>query len=508
MFYRFPSCPKSISLYLKYLIALLILFAINVSPSKAQGESFWTEQERIPEYADEASEPPYLIVDSNRTVHAFNAQPLNLDDPESSNAIMYRQWTPENGWSFPNDILLDSDGAGLLLVGAVSDQAGRVHLIIQRGGDIYYTKNYLVDAGLSTGWSTPILIAGSTERSRPGVVNVASIATNEDGSEVVVIYGGTQFGNGLYFTSSSDDGNSWSEPYPIYLTGDESIIVTDPELFAGKSGKVHAVWSTFLDDGSAGPGLYTHYDPQARAWIEPTELDATGIRTPSVIEKDGELFVGYYHANGNHNWWRKSGDYGVTWSLPRQMSSLHRGTNGRISFAVDGENILHAFFGQRIDDNNHGMWHKIYSGSTFSNLEAVVRGRQIRDRVGGKGFDPRAARAVIVNGNTVLVTWATDGAGGVNGAWYSYKRLDAPELPSVALESPTITVIGTSVPAEPLATSTSSSEEALPISDADLFKESPRLSQNPQMSIYIGVIPVVLLLTGIIFLYFVFKRKN
>ena len=55
--------------------------------------------------------------------------------------------------------------------------------------------------------------------------------------------------------------------------------------------------------------------------------------------------------------------------------------------------------------------------------------------VGSNGFGPRSARAVVSNGNVILVTWGTDGFQGTNGAWYSYKKIDAPELPTELLPS-------------------------------------------------------------------------
>ena len=491
----------------KYLFPLLLIFGLNVSPSKAQGEAFWSSQERIPDYPDSIEEPPFLIGDTNHTVHAFNSQPLNLDDSNSPSAIFYRQWSLDNGWTYPNDILIDTEGAGLVLLGTAYDSSGLARLIYQRNGEIFYTQNYLVDANNATSWSDPIKIADSSERSRPGVINVAAMGASQDGSEIVVIYSGNQDGNGLYFTNSSDGGNSWTEPYPIYLTGDETIIVTDPKIYADEAGMFHVVWSTFLDDGSAGPGFYTNFDPKTKVWRDVSELDMPGIRTPSIFEKDGDLFVSYYHQNVNGNWWRRSSDNGNTWSLPEQISPQHVGTNGSVSFVVDGANTLHAFFGERIDDNNHGMWHVNFTGATWANLEAVVRGPQIRDGLGGNGFDPRSARAVIVNGNTVLVTWATDGAGGLNGAWFSYKRLDAPELPSIPLESPTLTanVTGNNL-AVPTPTYTAS--ETPPEANHPNFSTTPEFGQNPQNSIFVGVIPVVLLLAGIVVVFYIFQNKK
>jgi hypothetical protein len=285
------------------------------------------------------------------------------------------------------------------------------------------------------------------------------------------------------------------------------MIVTDPKLFVGESGLFHAVWTTFQDTGFGGPGFYANFDPEIKAWSEPVALDVSGIRTPSVIETQGDIFVSYYHENVNGNWWRRSNDGGITWSLPEQISPQHVGTNGAVSFAVDSGNVLHAFFGERIDENNHGIWHFTFTGATWGNLEAVVRGTQRRERTGGNGFDPRSARAVIVNGNIALVTWGTDGFAGTNGAWYSYKRLDSPELPAVILESPTIVPRSTStsvmVPTETIVIS-----GATPENNTDVFKESPEFMQSPQTSIIIGVVPVVLLLLGMVVMYYFLQDKN
>ena len=486
------------------ILAVLFLLFMQVSQTEAQGSYFWSQQQKIPEYRITTEEPPYLIADRNHTVHAFNSQPLILDDPASPLAIFYRQWTVENGWTFPNDILFDPLGASLHVLGAGYDQAGRVHLVFQKSGDLYYAQNYLENANSATTWLSPLYIAGSSEPYRAGVENVAAIGTDADGNEVVVIFSGQQSGPGLYFTRSSDGGNSWTEPYPIYLTGDDTVIVTDPELYVGESGLFHAVWSTFLEDGSGGPGYYANFEATFNAWSDPVELDVPGIRTPSVMEMNNEVIVSYYHNNVNGNWWRMSKDGGATWSLPEQISSRHVGTNGGVSFVVDGSNVLHAFFGGRIDENNHGLWHITFSGVTWVNLEPVVRGPQIRERAGGNGFDPRSARAVIVNGNVVLVTWGTDGIAGTNGAWYSFKRLDAQELPSMILESPTIETRSTSVVSLP---AVESIESAIPAEDNPLVG-SPEAGPNPQTSLLIGVVPVALLLAGMIFMFYTFQKKK
>jgi hypothetical protein len=496
---RFPF------LGLQSTLMVLLLLVIQVSHAEAQGSYFWSQQQKIPEYRASTEEPPYLIADMNHTVHAFNSQPLNLENPDSPISVFYRQWTLKNGWTYPNDILFDIDGNALNLLGVTNDQSGQVHLIVLRNGAIYYTQNYLANAGNAASWLVPALIAEGAAGYGPGFEIIAAIAADPQGNEIVVIYGGQRDGKGLYSTMSSDGGGSWSDPYPIYLTGDETMVITDPKLFVGETGLFHAVWTTFLDDGNGGPGFYANFDPETFSWSEPLELDEPGIRTPSVIETNGDVFVSYYHHNVNGNWWRRSRDNGVTWTLPEQFSPRHIGTNGAVSFAVDSGNVLHAFFGERIDDNNHGMWHVTFTGSNWTNIEAVVRGPQQRGGTAGNGFDPRSARAVIVNGNTALVTWGTDGFAGTNGAWYSYKKLDMPELPSMDLESPTLIPRSTStIPSNtPIISSIGTAAN-----NPEIHLDEPGAAPNPQISIFAGVIPVLALVFGMIVLYYVVQAKK
>jgi hypothetical protein len=505
----FSLVPGRMLLILRSFILSLLLLNIDVSQPQAQQAYFWSPQERIPQYLYSTEEPPYLIADQNQTVHAFNSQPLNLEEAESTKAVFYRQWTHENGWSFPNDIIFDARGGFVDVLGVSTDQADNVLMILQmRNHEVYYAEAPLVLAGNSGSWSTPIMIADGSIRVTPGIAIVAAVANDRSGENIVVIYGGTN-PSGLYFVSSSDHGMNWTDPYPIYLTGDETMIVKDPKLFIGESNKFHAVWATALQSGFGGPAFYASFDPQLGSWSEPMELDEPGIRTPSVIETQGKILVSYHHINVNGNWWRSSSDGGETWSLPELLSDRHVGTNGAVSFTVDGDNVLHAFFGQRIDDNNHGMWHAVFNGTTWTSVEAVVRGPQIRDLAGVNGFDPRSARAVIVNGNTALVAWGTDGSAGTNGAWYSYKRLDAQELPPVPLHSPTEipSSLPTTIVSRPEATETPAAE-ANTISDLNIYRDPPAFTRNPQFYICAGVAPAVLLLVGMLFVYYVIQQRK
>lgn len=475
-------------------IAMLFMF-IDFSSTKAQLATFWSEQKKIPVYEIYNNEqPPYLVVDQNHTVYAFNSQFFGEEDTsEAPKAVFYREWTPSNGWSYPNGIMADPDGS-IDLLGVSNDESGKVHLIFQKDSqDIYYSQAFLANASDPQNWSAPILVGEKSSPLRSGIPSVAAISTDKIGQKIIIIYSGTQDGNGLYVTHSADYGNIWSDPYPIYLTGDDTMVVS-PSLYLDHSGFFHAVWSTFDNKGFGGPGYYAKFDLNSGIWSDPMELDEPGIRTPSVIEYKGDLFIGYYHHRTNGRWWRRSTDGGKTWTDPVQLASQIVGTNGGVSFVIDSNDVLHAFFAGRTDaDGNHGMWHLVWRGTIWSQPDPVVKGKDVTDREGGNGFDPTFARAIVSNGNMAFVTWGTDGGVGTNGAWYSYATLSAPELSNVPLPLPTPTLLhDNQLPA------TSASPPTLAQLPDSLKEQNDIFIKSPQIQLFIGIIPAIVLIIAFI----------
>jgi hypothetical protein len=495
-----PTSIRAVSKNLFRLAArgFLLLVLLGSSPIllQAQQAGPWSPQARIPEYEDLTETPPFLIADENMTVHVFNSQALELNRNNSPRAVFYRQWTPDKGWTDPIDVILNPDSNSLDLLDVYLDEQGMVHLLIQMGTKgLYYTKADLALAGRAASWSRPVLLDEQAAAMTTGVPFVAAI-NGDGGDEIVVLYSGLRDGNGMYALHSTNQGDTWGAPTTIYLTGDEEILPVAPKLAMGGSGSMHAVWSSFNEDGSGGPGYYAQLDVENGRWQSLIELDTPGIRTPNAIEYGDDIIVTYYHHNENKNWWRKSSDGGQTWSQPSLIAPLHRGTNGFTSFAIDSNNDLHLFFGQRIDDNNHGMWHTLWTGNGWAEISPVVRGAQVRDREGGQGFDPHSARSVIINGNHLLVTWVTDGFAGLNGAWYSFTTLAAPELPRLPLVSPT-PIIANDDPATDFVIA----PEALIPTRHTLADEQQALDSaitHPSNPLLISLLPVVALIAGVV----------
>jgi hypothetical protein len=482
-------------------LVLVTSLSLNSYSSQAQQPEQWSPQARIPVYGDLTGEqPPILIADQNRIVHAFNSQEIE----DGLQAVVYRQWTPEQGWTHPIDVQLNPNRGAIEVLDVYLDRAGIMHMAVEMDSQVYYAQAPGANAGQAQAWTEPRLVG---EHVSPPFR--ATLAGDERGN-LVILYGGSGSGKGLYAISSSDTGHSWSTPEPISLTYDDNVSVVEIRVWMGRSGQLHAVWNVADRLANGVSGHYARLDVERRQWTDPIPLDSVeeggllslGIHFPSVVEYEDDLIVAYYHGNVNGLWWRRSRDGGQSWSDPVRVSPRHVGTNGGLSFVIDSNNTLHAFFGGRVDDNNHGMWHTVWQGGGWSEARPVVRGPQVRDHIGGQGFDPKAAEAVISQGNLALVGWITDGIAGENGAWFSYSILDAPEVPVVPGSTPPTTPTASpeataSTPEGPRGTPISGDPLPFPTQTTSGSYQDDGLdapSSNTTLPFMVGLAPVVMLI--------------
>lgn len=431
--YHGPRIAQTYRCNLSYTIRLLgisltLIGLLNsVRLVHAQAPERWSPPAKVPSYKQFTERPPFLFADQNHTIHAFNSQAGDGGGPE---AIWYRQWTLANGWSDPNDIIAGNNDIELLAMAV--DTQSVVHLVMQFNVDIYYASAPLAEAGRAPSWSEPILIG---EQALPPFN--AAIVAGAQGRNLYVLYGGDPNGTGVYWVMSSDGGETWSGPEVLFLTTSEDQAAAGLDAIWGQDQRLHVVWNVFNALGTGVAGYYARLDPTADFWSIPMELDEGGIQLgieyPKVFEYHDDLLLTYYNGKTNQNYWRRSSDGGTTWSEPALISPRHIGKNGRASLTVDSGDRLHLFFAERIDDDNQGVWHSLWTGAGWTEPIPVVRGPKVIDRVGGNGFGPHSPSARIVNGNLLFVVWATDGGVGSNGAWFAYTTLGTPELPTVTL---------------------------------------------------------------------------
>jgi hypothetical protein len=435
----------------------LLLFSLAAAPAVWAQDSQvvtareWSPVAAIPDYYQDTL-PPILVADSNHTVHAFATLPLS-DDPDefltSERAIFYRQWTLEDGWTKPRDIMLTPVKLQARVKGVFLDDAGIMHMVFYGGDEqesyIWYTWAPASQAGSAASWSRPISLGGNA-----GSGIIGSI-TGDGADNLVVIYSGDLGeGNSLYAIYSHDAGASWSEPELVYSTYKSDSQPGDFYWRRGESGTVHVVWNVM---DSRGQNLTAYYaqlqDMEREVWSEPLTVDASvglGLASLSVVEYQGEIMLIYN--NGKEGevapvmWFKRSSDGGKTFSNPVQPFPNHIGRNGPVNFVVDSNGTLYGFFGQRIPGgfdgtiDMHGMWQTVWQGNNWGPVTPVVSGPF------SQSFDPGDATPIISQGNVILLTWRTDPGRDITGTWYTYRTLDAPELPVTQLPTPALTIGG------------------------------------------------------------------
>jgi hypothetical protein len=419
---------NQIAFKLSILFLLIAQLGFNNAGAKAQDDGEWSYPKQIPGYENDTW-TPILIADRNREIHAFASQWLREKGVPSSKLITYNRWDLRNGWTLPTDILISPYKNEARLLDAILDANGVVHLIFF-GGDstsanIYYSNAQIKDAQNARAWKTPILVAEDAQDPENGQIFV------DDNNNLTILFAGRSIGNGIYTTSSQNQGINWSKPNLLFNVIDRNYMVHALKDFNDSSENVHIIWNEVTSGGQGRGILYSQKPKNSLEWTKPVILAAAdsgyGTNTPNIIEYSNKIFA--FFNLGSIIWQRVSED-GKVWSSPTQLFSRHIGVNGAIALVVDGDDKLQIFFGQRITGSPdiHGMWNSVWSGSQWAEPESLISGPRISDYTTNKAFDPNNAKAVISQGNVLFVAWMEDPGLNGNGIWYSYKVLDTSEL--------------------------------------------------------------------------------
>jgi hypothetical protein len=227
-------------------------------------DSTWSVPQTIPGY-DPATISPILVPDQNRTVHAFSSQWINNPNEDPIRAIVYNQWTLENGWTNPVDIIM-SPTQEARLTDVYLDKNGVFHLTFYGGNNtkanIYYTQAPAALAADSRAWSAPIIVGEDANDPE-----AAAIIENDQG-DIVIVYNGRKLGNGLYVVTSKDGGENWSNPAPMFFTQSDKPNISRLDVIKSKSGRLHAIWGLY-SLGGQGRGIYYAGSDDGSQWSEP-----------------------------------------------------------------------------------------------------------------------------------------------------------------------------------------------------------------------------------------------
>lgn len=484
--------PRQFTLAILLCVCICLAASIYSSTSVlAQTvELSWAIPERVPGFKDSGLDP-IILADPEGNIHLFNSQPVG-----DNLSIFYIRWTPKEGWSTLVDVITSPQG-GARVYGAHLDQQGWIHLIFFGGDDfsasIFYTKAPAQSAGKSTTWSEPVLIGESAI-----TPSMAAMVGDRTGF-MMVLYSGNSNGNGLYTVHSADGGKSWEAPKPIFYTYSETLWPTALKLYMDVENNIYAAWAVTNDLGLGEAIYFARYSQSEQGWTRPTRIaKAIGYEadTPTIIKYQNEIILIHHNDQPTTHWMYRSSDDGETWTQPIRLFE-QVGGNGPVSMVIDSSEILHMLFGNRVDSTGiHAVWHSRWMNDHWSNPEAIVAGPQIRIGPNGEeGFDPSFIQAVISRGNLLFTIWRHDPMAGPTNIWFSYRTLDATELPPTPFQ-----VITAPTSESPVGVTTADPTATIELSMPTPVVVPPStpapviVERNPSTSIFLGIFAVGLLL--------------
>ncbi len=480
-------------LYIYFSKILIFLTIFSSGSNLLQITNQWSSIQQIPNFQDTAR-APLLVADRERNIHVFNYESIT----PLQNAIMYRKWNPEDGWSPPVDIILVGLGGGpQTLQGAVIDENQTIHIIFYIGtdqsGDMYYSFAKANKANDASSWAKPIIIG-----KKAGPLPFANLSISEN-KQLFVFYGSELEGNGLYMVQSENLGENWSQPLPLYIVTQDKRWPAAIRSTIGPDGTVHVVWSIVSD---LGVGEEIHYGRlnselnglEIETIIAKREGSDYSTSWPEIIHDGKQLILLFQDSFPATRFMTISKDNGETWTLPIQPFP-YIGEYEFTSMKKDSNSEIHLVLGNRIGNPEiHGMWYSKWLGNRWSSLEPITSGPVT------SGYDPSAPQSVILQGNILFVTWWNNvQRDKLTGAWFSYKKLDAQELSIVPINTPT----ATSTPIETSIATPTEQISATPVGINQNFN-SNSASYMPATSIFFGFIPAVLIIIAL----YIYKKKQ
>lgn len=465
-----------------------------------QSSTDWSPRQRIPGI-DDLADTPNLVADGTGTIHSFHVQPVAAG--ESEWAIVYSSWTPVLGWTEPTAIFLPMSGELIRVPKVFLANDGIIHLVFyccdDSNPDIYYSWAPLANAADAQAWAPPELIG-------PNAENPASVAIlADDHDELHVIYGGGPLGKGIYEVRSAEGGPSWSDPIPVFLTRDQTLLPFDPKLVKDAEGNLHAVWTVNRPDGNGDAIYYASIAHDQTSWAAPILLaEADGevvptVTSPAIAAHDGELIVIYLEWSPPERLIRISSDGGFTWSEPNSFLPPTRGEYGPAVFAIDGKDTLHVMMGDR--GRGLTLWHSSKEGGRWREPEPVVPvGESERYPVGHPlEFHPTWPQMVISRGNLMFVSWALDPGHGNNGTWFAFRKLESLELPLAAPRYSTVTIVGDDASSSPTTSTVAGTITAGSVTEPGAGNVVVVAGENSRLGLLIfAVLPTCVILIAVI----------
>ncbi|MBN2145989.1 MAG: exo-alpha-sialidase [Anaerolineales bacterium] len=388
---------KKISLV--FFVAFAFLFLLKTKAiANFLGGSEWS----VPQLISNPGMPAYqpdLVSDPYGRVHVIWVELTAAESGCNYDTVMYSYYYQGN-WSTPADILVSPVSPYCAAEPALAYSFYDNHLhLVWYDYRLYYSSS-VADTAFSAGsWTEPVIIDAVAAR-RPDIV-VDSIG------RIHVAYYRDQPYWDVYYTRSDDGGQNWLPPVlihealPQYRIDRIDIAVDDRD-------RIHVVWFDELKDGvneRGGTIFYTRSTDHGESWnmpfiVEdkgPDYTDAYGPGEINVTTSGGDrVFLVWAGAPSSQRWYQWSEDGGETWSAPELVAPMDiydgaglRNYNEGMDMAADSAGQIHL-----VSSGSGRFTHMVWQDGIWYGPDEILT------------FEPVWSRITILNGNDIFVVGA------------------------------------------------------------------------------------------------------
>jgi hypothetical protein len=388
------------------LILFVLCLAAQSSGAAAQSSAItWSKPENLSN-TPQSSASPVIIADDYGNVHVFWSEDVSGSTRPvlagSGDSIYYTRWDGTS-WTQPVDILYVPNDPMADQISAAIDKQGFLHLVWTGLTNIYYSKARAAEAGSAQAWLKPVVIATNSARS-----SLESSVVADDNGGVHIIYATRGDDPGVYHVESSD-GETWSGPQRLSEPFDPlETSLGRVKIIVDGAGRLHSVWQTSDINGYGQAIYYTRSTDRGETWAPPRQMvyRQTGdfdVSWPYIMAVGpSELHLIYtggstIGAAGRYEY--VSADGGETWSEPQHIIPEMIGINGYVIPVVDGAGQLHLIINMRPAATQMvGIYYSSWLGDRWSPVVPIVNDIPAAESA-------HYASVAMAHGNEIHIVW-------------------------------------------------------------------------------------------------------
>lgn len=304
---------------------------------------------------------PFVFADQGGYVHVlWSHWDLDVDPTGETSSIYYMQRDVQGEWGPAVNVLISPSGMRADYPQASVDADGRLYVIWNGGGDVFVSSADVTEALDVHAWSPPLMVPLDGRAYAP-----VGLVLDADNVLHVVF---SELGLGVFYLFSNDGGVSWSSP--VEITPPLSRESTEmPKLRIDSAGTMYVVWTQLqLPTGYPPTGVYfSRSTDQGQSWNAPVQIAGLDDGEANLAQSlSGQLNVVYHGRAGIGGLLhRYSDDGGLTWSEPTTLVPRRQGgLTGAPGIAVDSAGTIHMIASQEYPN----LWYGVWDGHSWGSL--------------------------------------------------------------------------------------------------------------------------------------------